>query len=390
MRGAVAIVVAAGSSTRLGGGIPKQFRNLGGATVVERSVRAFAAIPGIDGVYVVVPPGEIGGPRAAFLGTIGGVSGVVAGGATRAASALAGLEAARDAEIVLVHDAARPFVTAPLVEAVVAAARRHGAAAPAVRVADTIKRDDGAGFVEGTLERGSLHAAQTPQAARREWMIDALREALASGGEITDEAQALERAGRRVALVPGDPMNVKITTPADWDDAVRRVADPADALRVGQGFDVHRVGGERPLVLGGVTFPGEAGLLGHSDADVVLHAAMDAMLGAAGLPDIGHFFPTGDPRFSGADSARLAEDVAARVEGAGFEIVNLDLTLLAERPRIRERVDVMRAAIARSFGIDPSRVGLKATTLEGLGALGRAEGIACQAVALLRRAGRAA
>jgi 2-C-methyl-D-erythritol 4-phosphate cytidylyltransferase/2-C-methyl-D-erythritol 2,4-cyclodiphosphate synthase len=208
---------------------------------------------------------------------------------------------------------------------------------------------------------------------------------LASGARTTDEAHALERDGRRVVLVPGDPRNVKITTPDDWADAFSRARGNDDPIRIGHGYDVHRFDGSRELVLGGVAFPGEPGLAGHSDADVVLHAAMDALLGAAGLPDIGHYFPPDDPRFAGADSKVLAREVAGHLADAGFGIVNLDLTLLAERPKIRERADAMREAIASSLDIDVARVGLKATTLEGLGALGRGEGIACHAVALIRR-----
>lgn len=390
MSGAVAIVVAAGRSTRLGGAVPKQFRELGGESVVSRAVRAMTCCPGIDGAVVVLPLEDIAGPRAAALRQDGRVLAVVQGGSTRMASALAGVEAASPAEIVLVHDGVRPFVTPELVAAVLDTARRHGAAVPALAARDTVKRDDGAGFVAETLDRAPLRLAQTPQGSRRDWMLEALRLAVASGREVTDEAQALEQAGRRVALVPGDPANVKITTPADWSDALRRFEEDDDGLRVGHGYDVHRFGGSRGLVLGGVAFPGEGGLLGHSDADVVLHAAMDAVLGAAGLPDIGHHFPPDDPSFAGADSAILAREVCRHLRSAGFRIANLDLTLLAERPEIRERVGAMREAIASSFLIDPGRVGLTATTLEGLGALGRGEGIACHAVALLRRVARIA
>ena len=204
------------------------------------------------------------------------------------------------------------------------------------------------------------------------------------GVQVTDEAQALELAGRKVAVVPGDPGNVKITTQDDWQRAVDRVE--GSGLRIGHGYDVHRFGGTQALTLGGVVFEGEEGLIGHSDADVVLHAAMDAVLGAAGLPDIGHFFPPQDPQFRGADSAALAGIVEARVREAGFRVVNLDVTVQAERPKIGTRADAMRAAIAASFRVERGRVGLKATTLEGLGALGRGEGIACHAVALLARA----
>ena len=386
MSGAVAIVVAAGRSSRFGGAVPKQFRELGGASVASRAVRAMTACPSVDGVVVVLSCDEIGGPRDAALRRIERVLSVVPGGNSRAASALAGVEAATDAEFILVHDGARPFVDPALVSAVLDAVRQHGAAVPALPARDTVKRDDGAGFVAETLDRAALHFAQTPQGARRDWMLEALRLAAVSGGEITDEAQALERTGRRVALIPGDPGNMKITTPDDWSEALRRVDVDDLPFRVGHGYDAHRFGGTRGLVLGGVSFPGEAGLLGHSDADVVVHAAMDALLGAAGLPDIGHYFPPDDPRFAGANSATLAREVAGCVRAAGFRIANLDLTLLAERPRIRERVGAMREAVASSFLIDVARVGLKATTLEGLGALGRGEGIACHAVALIQRA----
>jgi len=384
MSRAVAIVVAAGKSTRLGGSSPKQFLDLGGESVASLAVRAMTACPGIDGVIVVLSGDDIGGPYDAALRGIDGVLDIVPGGATRAASALAGVEAVSEADVVLVHDAARPFVDAGLVSAVIDAAKRYGAAIPALLPRDTVKREDGAGFVAETVDRTTLRLAQTPQGARRDWMLEALRRAVASGVPVTDEAQALERAGRPVALVPGDPGNVKITTQEDWSDALRRIEDDVP-FRVGHGYDVHRFGGTRGLVLGGVSLPGEPGLLGHSDADVVLHAAMDALLGAAGLPDIGHYFPPDQPRYSGAASTALAREIAGHVRSSGFRIANLDLTLLAERPKVRALVGAMREAIAASFLIEVSRVGLKATTVEGLGALGRSEGIGCHAVALLRR-----
>src|SRR5882672_4455905 len=376
MSRAIAVVVAAGRSTRLGGAVPKQFLELCGEGVAARSVRALTACPGVDGAVVVLPPEDIDGPRDAAIRQVDHVLAVVPGGSTRTASALAGVEAASGAEIVLVHDGVRPFVAPTLVAAVLDAVGRHGAAVPALVARDTVKRDDGAGFVAETLDRAPLRLAQTPQGARRDWMLEALRLAVVSGREVTDEAQALERAGRRVALVPGDPANFKITTPADWTDALRRIEGVDDDLRVGHGYDVHRFGGTRGLVLGGIAFPGEVGIVGHSDADVVLHAAMDALLGAAGLPDIGHYFPPDDPRFAGADSTILAREVCGHVRASGARIANLSLTLLAERPRIRDRVGAMRDAIAAGFLIDASRVGLTATTLESLGALGRGEGIA--------------
>jgi len=205
--------------------------------------------------------------------------------------------------------------------------------------------------------------------------------------EPTDEAAALERAGRRVRLVAGDPGNLKITDATDLEEARRRVAAPPE-WRVGTGFDIHRFAPGRRLVLGGVELPDEDGLAGHSDADVVLHAAMDALLGAAGLPDIGAHFPPDDPAWEGADSRILAARVAEMVRASGFEPVNLDLTVLCERPRLRPHVTAMCRATAAAFGMEVARVTIKATTLEGLGSLGRAEGIACQSSALVKRRDR--
>jgi 2-C-methyl-D-erythritol 4-phosphate cytidylyltransferase/2-C-methyl-D-erythritol 2,4-cyclodiphosphate synthase len=255
-----------------------------------------------------------------------------------------------------------------------------------LEVGDTVKevQDD---VVAATVDRHRLRLAQTPQAARREWLCQALERAAREGVAPTDEAAALERDGRTVRVVAGDPDNLKITTARDLDRARRGLEARAMDLRVGTGFDIHASGADRTLVLGGVSFPGEPGLAGHSDADVILHAAMDALLGAACLGDLGAHFPPGDPRFKDAASTELLRHVAGLVRDAGYEVVNVDLTLLAERPRIREHAGAMRDNLARCLEISADRVGLKATTLERLGALGRGEGIACQAVALLRWSG---
>jgi 2-C-methyl-D-erythritol 4-phosphate cytidylyltransferase/2-C-methyl-D-erythritol 2,4-cyclodiphosphate synthase len=379
-----AIVVAGGRSARFGGAVPKQFLGLGGEAVLDRSLRAVARRPGVDGAVVVLPASEERGGVADRLRSDPSVVAVVAGGPTRARSVREGIRAASGFEYVLVHDAARPLVPPRVVDDVIEATLRHGAAIPVLEVLETVKEADGEGFVAGTVDRARLRLAQTPQGARTDWLEASLEAAFARGEEPTDEAQALERAGRRVALVAGDPTNLKITTPGDLERAAWEESGRArPTLRVGTGFDIHRFGEGRRLVLGGVEFPGERGLEGHSDADVVLHAAMDALLGAAALGDIGALFPPGDPAFLGADSRRLAAEVARRVREAGWEVTNLDLTLLGERPKIRPRVDAMRAAVAEAFGLAPGQVGLKATTLEGIGGLGRAEGLACQAVALL-------
>jgi 2-C-methyl-D-erythritol 4-phosphate cytidylyltransferase/2-C-methyl-D-erythritol 2,4-cyclodiphosphate synthase len=384
----VGVVVGAGRSQRFGGDLPKQFLELAGKPVIHRSVEALSSCPGIAGVVVVLPSADATGPRGETLRRLPGVRTVVAGGATRACSALNGARAAGEAEFVLVHDAARPLASPALVSRVVEATLRHGAAVPGIAVADTTKEVDCHGRVVGTLDRGSLRLAQTPQGARTRWLIEALEQAAGAGEEIGDEATALERAGRSVWVVAGEAGNLKITGPADLERARRMLATDGGQMRIGTGFDVHRFGAGRTLVLGGVTFPDHPGLVGHSDADVVLHAVMDALLGAAALGDIGLHFPPDDPKYAGAASTALAAEVGRMVAEAGYAVVNIDATVLAEGPKIGPRSDEMRASIASSLALAPERVGLKATTLEGLGALGRGEGIACQAVALIEARSR--
>jgi len=377
-------VVAAGRSDRFGGSRAKQFRDLGGHTVLERSVRVLADRPAVSSVVVVLPAGEAEGPVGETVRGWRGVSAVVAGGATRSASVALGVAAARAADFLLIHDAARPLASARLVDAVIDATRRHGAAVPLLPIVDTIKKIDESGCVEGTVDRDRLRRVQTPQGFRRDWLEPALERARREGLAPTDEAAAVELDGRRIAAVAGESQNLKITSPEDLDEARRRFFG-APEMRVGTGFDIHRFGDGRRLVLGGVVFDGERGLEGHSDADVVLHAGMDALLGACALGDIGLHFPPDDPGFAGAASTDLARKVASLVREAGFEIVNLDLTLLAESPKIKGHAERMRGAIADSLGLDPGQVGLKATTLEKLGALGRGEGIACEAACLVVR-----
>jgi len=379
------IVVAAGRSARFGGPLPKQFLQIGGRLVVERSVDRLAEAAEVGEIVVVLAQEDIEGEFAARIRAHRRVGAIVAGGETRAASVAAGLAAVpTDRTYVLVHDAARPLASAELIRRVIEATRVHGAAIPVVGLPDTVKRVDAAGRVEATLDRSALRLAQTPQGANKAHLIDAL--AAAGANASTDEAAALAAAGHRVVTVEGEATNIKITTAVDFADVRRELEGDVD-LRVGTGFDIHRIDPSRPLMLGGVRFEGEAGLAGHSDADVVLHAAMDAVLGAAGAGDIGKLFPPDDDRWAGADSLKLAETVLKTVNESGFRIVNLDLMLLAERPKIGPRADEMRARVAGAFALDPDRVGIKATTLERLGSLGRHEGIACQAVALLTRSG---
>ncbi len=378
------IVVAAGGSVRFGAGTPKQFQDLEGRSVLERSIELLTGHPAIDGVWVVLSPDRIGTDVGNSVRKMPGVAGVTAGGSTRAESALNGVRAAAAADFVLVHDAARPGASGDLVERVVEATLESGAAIPAVRLKDTCKEVSPEGTVVRTPDRDRLRAAQTPQGARRDWLEEALVGALRDRLTVTDEASALEAAGRTVQVVDGENGNIKITTREDLESLRSRYGGKGEAMRVGTGFDVHRFGGNGPLVLGGVPFPGETGLEGHSDADVVLHAAMDAILGAAALGDIGRHFPPGDPAWAGADSRVLSRSVRRMILDAGFHVENLDTTVLAESPKIGPKVEAMRGSIADCFGLPAARVGVKATTLETLGALGRGEGIGCQAVALLR------
>ena len=378
------MVVAAGVGTRFGGA--KQFAPLAGRRVLDWSVAA--ATEACDGVVVVVSPGVEAGVR--FGAPTEGRAEVVAGGSTRPASVRAGLaRVPDDAEVVVVHDAVRPLARPSLFAAVIAAVRSGAdGAVPGVVPSDTIKRASGATVVE-TLDRSSLVAVQTPQA----FSAQALRLAHRGEPEATDDAALVEANGGKVQVVQGDPRNIKITTPDDLALADAFLADrlpPSSGARVGLGFDAHALSEDphRPLVLGGVTFTGERGLAGHSDADVVAHAIADALLGAAGLGDLGEHFADTDERWKGADSIGLLAEVVSMVQGAGLRATNVDCTVVLEAPRLAPRRAELERRLAETVG---APVSVKATRAEGLGALGRGEGVACWAVARLapRRPGDA-
>lgn len=365
-------MVAAGSGQRFGG--PKQYSTLGGRRVIDWAVDAARAAS--DGVVLVVP--------AADAQREGGV----AGGASRSESVRNGLaHVPADADIVCVHDGARPFADAALFQRVIdAVAAGASAAVPGVPLTDTVKVIDATGSVRSTPQRDAVRAVQTPQAFR----ADALRAAHAAGGEATDDAMLVEQAGGTVLVVDGDVRNRKITDPTDLEWARQQVAARQSAeeqhvhtqIRVGQGFDIHRFSDDpdRPLVLGGVHFEGERGLHGHSDADAVAHAVTDALLGAAGLGDIGEHFPDTDERWRGADSIELLRHAAALVRGAGFAVGNVDCSVVCEAPRLAPHRQQMQALLSDAAG---GPVTVKGRRAEGLGALGRREGIACWAVAVL-------
>ena len=377
------IIAAGGVGTRLGAGRPKQLVRLGGVTILQRAVDALDRCGRIDEIVLVLPPALVGG--TAPVDTPGGTPlRVVAGGARRQDSVARGFAAAAASEVVVVHDAARPFCSSGLIARTIDAARRHGAAVAALPVRDTLKqRSVGAGrFVGRTLARDRIVRAQTPQAFRAGILAEAIRLGR-SGVEATDEAGLAERAGYRVALVEGDPWNVKITTERDLAAARRFVEETMATGRVGLGYDLHRFTPGGPLRLGGVLIPHDRGLVGHSDADAVCHAVTDAILGAAAAGDVGRHFPDTDPRWKGASSLALLQAAVALVRSRGFVVVNLDVVVVTEHPRIAPHVERMRAALAAAVGVEPAAVGVKGKTNEGVGPTGRGEALEAHAVAML-------
>jgi 2-C-methyl-D-erythritol 4-phosphate cytidylyltransferase/2-C-methyl-D-erythritol 2,4-cyclodiphosphate synthase len=381
-----AIIAAGGRGTRFGAAAPKQLLALAGVPILQRSLDALLGHPRISDVVVAVPA-DVAADPPPYLRRSDGRLTVVEGGARRQDSvAQAFARVSPRAEIVVIHDAARPLVTSELIDRTIAAAAEGGAAIAAVRATDTVKRGDGAGYVVETLPRDEVFLVQTPQAFR----VAVLRDALAIVGDATDEASLAERAGHRVRLVEGDPRNVKITAPADLDAAERTLSERSassrlPALRVGTGYDLHRLVSGRPLVLGGVTVPFERGLLGHSDADIVCHAVTDAVLGAAGLGDIGRHFPDTDPAWAGADSLVLLSRAAAIVHAAGYAVVNVDVTVIAQKPKLASHADAMRANLARALGCEAGQVSVKGKTNEGVDSMGAGDSMAAHAVALLAR-----
>ena len=381
-----AVLLAAGSSTRMG--FDKLSFDLGGETVLQRSIRAFAACP-LVGELVLV-----GGKNEAYLEEQAKHCAkpvqVVRGGATRAESAKNGVLAAHG-KLVAIHDAARPFVSEAVIEAVVEAAARCGAAAPAVPVKDTIKqavRGDGKTvpancMVSSTPDRSTLYAVQTPQCFDRAAYLAALDELdEAKARLVTDDCSLFELTGRPVELTQGDYANLKITT---REDLPRPEQKEETKMRIGHGYDVHRLVEGRKLILGGVEVPYEKGLLGHSDADVLAHAVMDAVLGAAALGDIGQHFPDTAKEYEGADSLVLARRVAEIIKEHGYRIENIDATILCQRPKLASYIPAMRQKLADAFGMDVDAVSVKATTEEHLGFTGEGLGIAAHAVALIEK-----
>ncbi|MDZ4362298.1 bifunctional 2-C-methyl-D-erythritol 4-phosphate cytidylyltransferase/2-C-methyl-D-erythritol 2,4-cyclodiphosphate synthase [Brevundimonas sp.] len=370
----VAIIVAAGSGTRAGGS--KQWRTLGGQPVVRWSVQAMLEA-GASQVIVVIPPGQDNIADAALSGLTGWQA--VYGGADRAASVQAGL-VALSASVdtpVLVHDAARPLLTPAHIRALLGALDQDGAIL-ALPVADTLKRSEGE-TIASTVDRADLWQAQTPQAFR----LDRLRAAYAAwtGPDFpTDEAEVVRRHGGRVRLVPGDPRLMKLTYPEDFAMAEALIARQ---VRVGQGFDAHRWGPGQSVWLCGVEIAHDQTLIGHSDADAGLHALTDAILGALGDGDIGDHFPPTDPKWKGAASDLFLIHAAERVTARGGRIINVDVTLICERPKVKPHRQAMRERLAEILNLPLDAVSVKATTTEAMGFTGRGEGLAAQAIATI-------
>lgn len=383
--GTAALIVAAGQGVRSGGTLPKQFAILAGKPMIAHSFAALARHPGIDRVVVAIGQGQQG----ALAATLGDVEHVT-GGATRRLSVLAGLEAlaSGNPERVLIHDAARPFLSAAVIDRLLAALDTSEGAVPALPVADTLARDD-SGLSGATLgevmPRDGLHRIQTPQAFRFDTVLAAHRGW--AGEEPTDDAQMVRKAGGSVALIEGDMMLEKITYPADFAAAEARHGGGM-RVRSATGFDVHRLVEGEQLWLGGVLIPHDKGLSGHSDADVALHAITDALLGTIAEGDIGTHFPPTDPQWRGADSAQFLEHAASLITARGGIIDFIDLTLICEAPKIGPHRTAMRDRIAGLLRLAPGQISVKATTTERLGFAGRGEGIAAQAIATIRIPGK--
>ena len=367
-----AIIAAAGSSVRFGA--DKLMEKLGSETVLEKSIAAFEQNSAVNDIIVVTSEEHI--PYVKKL-PFQKIRFVVKGGDTRAASVRNGMRYVRESDYVMIHDGARPLVTQELIDRVVTAAFEYGAAAPFVPLKDSIKIMNG-DFVRETVNRGSAMAVQTPQMFPAEKYAEALRN---STGEETDDCEIAEKAGIVIAKAEGDYDNIKITTREDIVAAKGLLG--YSQYRVGQGYDVHRLERGETLILCGVKIPFEMGLVGHSDADVAIHAAADAVLGAAGLRDIGYHFPDSDPEYLGANSMELFRRCCEMASEKGYTVGNIDITIVAQQPKLAGYIDTMRANVAEAAGVSAEFVNVKATTEEGLGFTGEYRGISAHAVAML-------
>jgi len=381
-----AVIVAGGRGYRAGGEVPKQYREIAGEPVIRPTLLAFLRHSQVDAVQPVIHPDD----ESAFAAATAGLKNLLApvpGGATRQASVRAGLEAlqATAPDFVLIHDAARPFLSAELISRAIAAAEQYGAAVPAIAITDTVKKIDEQDMVSETLDRSRLRTVQTPQAFGFGLIVDLHRRAAAAGREdFTDDAALAEWAGQRVSVFAGEATNVKLTTQDDFARAEALRMTALSDVRTGNGFDVHAFGDGDHVMLAGVRIPNGRGVTGHSDADVALHALVDAILGALAEGDIGMHFPPSDPQWRRASSDRFLAFACERVRARNGVIAHLDVTIVCETPRVGPHRDAMRGRIAEIAGIPIGRVAIKATTSEKMGFTGRGEGIVAMATATVR------
>ncbi len=374
----VSVIVVAGGSSRRMGGKDKLYMDLCGKTVLRRAVEAFERNALVSEIVVVSSPENLELAKNELKG-ISKLLCVVQGGETRSQSVSNGLKAtSRGAEYIAIHDGARPLISDALISASIEGAVEYGACAPGILMCDTLKRIDDSFCITGTQPRDGLVSVQTPQV----FESSLYRAAAKRGGDETDDCALVEKLGRKIMVVAGDRDNIKITTPAD-EKAAREIIGRR-CMRIGHGYDVHRLAPGRKLIIGGVEIPFEKGLLGHSDADVLTHALCDALLGAAALGDIGKHFPDSDGRYKDADSVELLRNVCAFVRNEGYEVANADVTLVCERPKIKDYIEKIRNILSGAMNAAAACVSVKATTEEGLGFTGAGEGIAAHAVVLLR------
>ena len=371
-----AVIGAGGSGKRMGKKIPKQFLNIGGKTILETTVGKFSHLDFIDGIVLVCSKAYRNYCEELFEELTGtGMMKIVTGGKERQDSVREAIkylqrESIPDDSIILIHDGVRPYVEKEMILRVLEAAEKNDAAIPAVVPKDTIRR-----VGHGVLDRSELRAVQTPQGFRFSLILEAFETAYRDGFYGTDDGSLVQHMGKDVTIVEGEYSNIKITTPEDLQME----------SRIGTGFDVHKMTEGRRLILGGVEIPYEKGLLGHSDADVLTHALMDAILGAAAMGDIGKLFPDNDNRFKDISSMKLLDEVGKAVSKKGFSIGNADVTVICQKPKLSPYIDKMRKNVAEILGIDMNQISIKATTTEKLGFTGRGEGIAAEAVCLLNR-----
>ena len=383
-----AVIAAGGSGTRMGGNVPKQFVRIGGIPIIVRTLLKFETCSDIDEIIVVV--------RDCYIETVKILldeykitkrTRIVKGGATRQASVLNGINAA-SGRFVFIHDAARPFVTPEQISEVVSETHRFGAATLGVPIKDTLKTVKKDGMISETVDRENKYSIQTPQGFEIEMIRAAHREAERKGVSVTDDCALAELSGASVKVVEGSSLNIKLTTPEDIilaEGILNSEKGETEQVRVGLGYDVHRLVKERELILGGIKIPYELGLLGHSDADVLLHSIMDAMLGAAALGDIGTHFPDTDEKWRGADSCMLLAAVRNILKENGFSVVNIDATIIAQKPKLADFIPHMREKISEVLEISAACVSVKATTTEKLGFCGRGEGIAAEAICMIKK-----